>query len=58
VGWPAVVPASVVAVLLTVAIVHLSWRCVELPFLRRKPAHVVVDVAGSRPVVEAGARVG
>ena len=57
-AWPAVVPAFVVVVLLTAAIVHLSWRCVELPFLRRKPAHAVADAEGSRPVVEAGASVG
>jgi peptidoglycan/LPS O-acetylase OafA/YrhL len=43
-AWPAVVPAFVVVVLLTGAIVHLSWRCVELPFLRRKDGHISAPV--------------
>lgn len=38
-GWPWVIPTFLVVTLLTAAIVHLSWRCVELPFLRRKLAY-------------------
>jgi peptidoglycan/LPS O-acetylase OafA/YrhL len=56
VAWPAVVPVFVGVSLLAAAIVHLSWQCVELPFLRRKPAHAVAP-AVSVPGVEVGATV-
>jgi peptidoglycan/LPS O-acetylase OafA/YrhL len=32
-AWPLAVPAFLAAALITGAIVHLSWRCVEEPFL-------------------------
>jgi peptidoglycan/LPS O-acetylase OafA/YrhL len=56
--WPATLPAFLVAVLLVAAIVHLSWRCVELPFLRLKPQGCASQSAHILRVVESGAVTG
>jgi peptidoglycan/LPS O-acetylase OafA/YrhL len=45
--WPAVAPGFAVAVLVTAGVVHLSWTCVELPFLRRKPLLALAPVSVS-----------
>lgn len=57
-AWPATLPAFMVAVLLVAAIVHLSWRCVELPFLRLKPKGCASQSAHILRVVESGAVTG
>ena len=50
---PYVLPAFVGVVLLTAGVVHLSWRCVEVPFLRGNPRQTTSTPVGM-PALEFG----